>query len=115
MKKLILVVSHAFALGLRFALGIYALPILIAPSAPTSSQAASEASGAMYTGRFRRDLKDSDLLHWGEGTLSTIVCHGDVCDRKVVSRNGVSRPQSRDAAAPGGCSIGSFSTLAIAA
>jgi hypothetical protein len=70
MKKLLLVVSHAFALGLGFALGIYALPILIAPSAPTASQAASEASGAMYTGRFRRDLKDSDLLHWGEGTLS---------------------------------------------
>ena len=71
MKKLLfLFASHAFALGLGFALGIYALPILTAPSAPTSSEATSAASQATYTGRFRRDLKDSDLLHWGEGTLS---------------------------------------------
>jgi hypothetical protein len=71
MKKLLfLIASHAFALGLGFALGIYALPILTAPSAPTSSEAASAASQATYTGHFRRDLKDSDLLHWGEGTLS---------------------------------------------
>jgi hypothetical protein len=69
-KLLLLIVSHAFALGLGFALGIYALPILTAPPAPSASQAASEASQATYTGRFRRDLKDSDLLHWGEGTLS---------------------------------------------
>lgn len=71
MKKLLfLIASHAFALGLGFALGIYALPILTAPSAPTSSEAAAAASQATYTGHFRRDLKDSDLLHWGEGTLS---------------------------------------------
>ena len=71
MKKLLfLIASHAFAFGLGFALGIYVLPILTAPSAPTSSEAASAASQAIYTGHFRRDLKDSDLLHWGEGTLS---------------------------------------------
>jgi len=71
MKKLVLLVtSHVLALCLGFALGIYALPILTAPSAPTTSEAASAASQATYTGQFRRDLKDSDLLHWGEGTLS---------------------------------------------
>ena len=71
MKKLLfLIASHALAVGLGFALGIYALPILTAPSAPTASEAASAASQAAYTGEFRRDLKDSDLLHWGEGTLS---------------------------------------------
>jgi hypothetical protein len=30
--------------------------------------AASE--GAKFTGEFRRDLKDSDFLHWGEGKLA---------------------------------------------
>lgn len=71
MKKfLILAASHAAALGLGFALGIYVLPILIAPAAPTSAEAAAAASGAAYTARVRRDLKGSDLLHWGEGTLS---------------------------------------------
>lgn len=69
-KRLFLVVSHAIALGFGFALGIYALPILTAPSAPTVADAALAANQAVYTGQFRRDLKDSDLLHWGEGTVS---------------------------------------------
>jgi len=30
----------------------------------------SAAKQATYSGQFRRDLKGSDLLHWGEGTLS---------------------------------------------
>jgi len=28
------------------------------------------SSQAKYTAQFRRDLKDSDALHWGEGTVS---------------------------------------------
>lgn len=71
MKKiLLLLTSHVFALAVGFALGIYALPILTAPEGPTDAQASSAASQAVYTGKFRRDLKDSDALHWGEGTLS---------------------------------------------
>ncbi|MDP3288458.1 MAG: hypothetical protein Q8M64_09130, partial [Methyloversatilis sp.] len=66
----LLVASHAAVLGIGFALGIYALPILTAPTPPTAAEAASAAVGAMFTGEFRRDLKDSDLLHWGEGTVS---------------------------------------------
>ena len=71
MKKwLLLAVSHAVVLGLGFGLGIYALPILTAPAAPTAAEAASAAGLAVYTGQFRRHLKGSDLLHWGEGTVS---------------------------------------------
>ncbi|MES2283488.1 MAG: DM13 domain-containing protein [Pseudomonadota bacterium] len=71
MKKILLfLTSHVFVLAVGFALGIYALPILTAPDAPTDAQASSAASQAVYTGRFRRDLKDSDALHWGEGTVS---------------------------------------------
>ena len=69
-KLLLLVASHAVVLGIGFALGIYALPILTAPTAPTAAETASAASQAAFTGAFRRDLKDSDLLHWGEGTVS---------------------------------------------
>lgn len=69
-KTLLLLTSHVFALAVGFALGIYALPILTAPEAPTDAQASSAASQAVYTGQFRRDLKDSDALHWGEGTVS---------------------------------------------
>jgi hypothetical protein len=70
MKKLLLVVSHLVAAALGFALGIYALPILIAPPAPSSADVAAQAASARYAGKFRRDLKDSDALHWGEGTVS---------------------------------------------
>lgn len=69
-KKLLLLVSHLLALGLGFALGVYFLPVLIAPPAPTAAEVSAQASAAAYQGRFRRDLKDSDALHWGEGTVS---------------------------------------------
>ena len=70
MKRLLLIASHVLAAAAGFALGIYALPILTAPAAPSAAEVASQSSQASYTGQFRRDLKDSDLLHWGEGTVS---------------------------------------------
>jgi len=69
MKKVLLVGSHIVMLGVGFALGIYVLPIITAPAAPTSTEAATAASRATHTGRFRRDLEGSDLLHWGEGSV----------------------------------------------
>ena len=71
MKRfLILAISHAAALGAGFALGIYALPILTAPPAPSAGEVGAAAGRAQFKGEFRRDLKDSDFLHWGEGTVS---------------------------------------------
>jgi hypothetical protein len=81
MKKLaVLTASHIFALAVGFALGVYLLPILVAPDAPSAAQIRSVAGEAEYTGHFRRDLKGSDPLHWGEGTVSV--------GRKAVSFNG---------------------------
>jgi hypothetical protein len=70
MKKLLLLVSHAAALASGFAAGVYALPILIAPPAPSAAEVGAQAGAATWTAQFRRDLKDSDALHWGEGTVS---------------------------------------------
>ncbi|MEJ2176047.1 MAG: DM13 domain-containing protein [bacterium] len=71
MKRiLVLVVSHASLAALGFAAGIYLLPILTAPRAPSAAELAASAGDATYSGRFRRDLKDSDFLHWGEGTVT---------------------------------------------
>ncbi len=71
MKRLVLLAAtHAAALGAGFALGIYALPILTAPEAPSASAVTAAAGGAEFKGEFRRDLKDSDFLHWGEGTVT---------------------------------------------
>ena len=68
-NRLLLIVSHLVALLVGFAAGIYALPILIAPAAPTATEVEAMATAASYTAEFRRDLADSDALHWGEGTV----------------------------------------------
>lgn len=52
-----------------FALGIYLLPILTAAESPDLETLRTIANSARFTGEFRRDLEDSDPLHWGEGTL----------------------------------------------
>ena len=76
MKKLLLLgCSHLLALAAGFAGGIYALPILTAPPAPSAAEVKAQAGPAQFTGQFRRDLKDSDLLHWGEGTVSVGRTH----------------------------------------
>lgn len=69
-QRALLLASHlAFAVA-GFVAGIYALPILIAPLAPTLEEAKASMSQVLYTGQFKRELKDSDWLHWGEGTVS---------------------------------------------
>jgi hypothetical protein len=69
MKKLILLASHLLAIALGFAVGVYALPILIAPPAPSDGDLAVHAATAAFKGEFRRNLADSDALHWGEGSI----------------------------------------------
>lgn len=79
-KALLLLASH-FAVALAgFAAGIYLLPILTAPSAPGAAEVGAASARAEFTGRFRRDLADSDIFHWGEGTVYV--------SRKAVSLKG---------------------------
>jgi hypothetical protein len=69
MKWLIRIGTHLAAGAIGFALGIYLLPILIAPEAPGAQEVRLAANDSRFTAEFRRDLEDSDALHWGEGTL----------------------------------------------
>lgn len=69
MKRPLLLATHVLAIALGFAGGVYLTPILIAPDAPTAEQLRQQVGEVMFTGQFRRDLTDSDALHWGEGTL----------------------------------------------
>ena len=69
-KLLLLLVSHAATAAIGFALGVYLLPILIAPAAPSDAAVQAQAAEASFRGSFRRDLKGSDALHWGEGTVT---------------------------------------------
>lgn len=66
----LLIATHCAVGVLGFGAGIYALPILTAPPAPSESEISTMSSNAKYVASFRRDLKDSDAFHWGEGTVS---------------------------------------------
>ena len=70
MKKLFFLISHTTMLAVGFALGVYFLPILTAPKGPDSATLEASIKEAMYTATFTRDLKGSDFLHWGEGSVS---------------------------------------------
>ena len=71
MKKVIILgVTHSIVALIGFGAGIYALPILTAPPAPDATEIGAATQGAQYLTEFRRDLKDSDALHWGEGMVS---------------------------------------------
>jgi len=69
-RILILFATHLLALGLGFGLGIYLLPILIAPDDPPVTQVQAAMNDATYRTTFRRDLKGSDAVHWAEGKVS---------------------------------------------
>ena len=81
-KLLLLVLSHFMVAVLGFAAGIYALPILIAPDAPSSASIDQAAAQAEFTGEFNRELAGSDRLHWGEGIVAvgskTISLKGEI-------------------------------------
>jgi len=68
-KVLLLITSHLAVAVIGFGIGIYVLPILTAPPAPAASEVREAAADTQYSGQFRRDLKDSDAAHWGDGTV----------------------------------------------
>jgi hypothetical protein len=69
-RKLLLAVTHLLALAAGFGLGVYSLPLLIAPDGPSAADIKALAADAKFSGTFRRDLPGSDFLHWGEGTVT---------------------------------------------
>ena len=70
LRWIVLTGTHTLTLAIGFALGIYLLPILVAPPSPDQAMLNQSAQSARYQGEFKRDLKGSDFLHWGEGTVS---------------------------------------------
>lgn len=77
MRWIVLSATHVFVLIVGFALGVYLLPILTAPKSLDREMLATTAQDALFKANFNRDLKGSDFLHWGEGSVS-------VTARKIV-------------------------------
>ncbi|MDX2204255.1 MAG: DM13 domain-containing protein [Hyphomicrobiaceae bacterium] len=69
LRWIVLLATHVATLAVGFALGVYLLPILAAPPGPDRAALQATASTALYKGRFDRNLKGSDFLHWGEGEV----------------------------------------------
>ncbi len=69
-RVLLLAFTHAATLAAGVALGIYLLPILAAPPAPSASEVQAAAAASSYHGEFIRKLKGSDSFHWGEGRVA---------------------------------------------
>ena len=83
MNKLVMTATHLGAVLVGFALGIYFLPILIAPDTPDiEAVEAAQTSSPRFEARFDRDRKDSDAFHWAEGIVKvfddTIVFDGEM-------------------------------------
>ncbi len=71
MKRLLILAStHLLVLAAGVVLGIYLLPILTAPPAPSTAEVRAASASASFRGEFKRELKGSDALHWGEGAIA---------------------------------------------
>jgi hypothetical protein len=71
MRILLLSLSYLVVFTMGFGLGVYLLPILSAPPAPTAAEVqAAAARDRMFSGTFRPDLKGSDLFHRGQGEVT---------------------------------------------
>lgn len=72
MKKnliIVLLCSHLLIGAAGFGLGIYLLPIIIAPVSPSMMEVNEISMKADFSATFSRDLIDSDAFHWGEGKV----------------------------------------------
>lgn len=70
MKLLGFLITHAIALVLGVALGIYLLPILTEPEGPSASEVSASSQQALYKTQFHKNVAGSNMIHWGEGTVS---------------------------------------------
>jgi hypothetical protein len=82
-KKIVLLLSSyiiVFVLG--FGLGIYLLPILTSPKSVNIDKIIKLEKNTLYKTVFVRDLKGSDLFHWGEADVSVskneIIVNGSI-------------------------------------
>ncbi len=69
-RMLLLAFTHIVCLVVGFAAGIYLLPILTAPEAPSVAVIEDSKKTTRFQGQFSKDREDSDKFHWGEGQFS---------------------------------------------
>ena len=68
-RWIVRLITHATAALIGFAAGVYLLPVLTAPPAPSERAVQAVSVEASFSDTFQRDLEGSGWLHWGEGTV----------------------------------------------
>lgn len=68
-KNAILAVTHCLFGVIGFAIGIYMLPILIAPAAPDSATVMRHLNTSSFETDLTKEREGSDTFHWGQGTI----------------------------------------------
>lgn len=69
-NKFILTLTHFISLLFGFALGLYFLPILVAPKSSSLADIEFNEKESLFQADFIRDLDGSDFLHWGDARVS---------------------------------------------
>ena len=72
LTRVTLLFTHTAAVAIGFAIGIYALPILIAPPSPSNEAVEAMSTRARYSAEFSRNLAGSDAFHWGEDYITLV-------------------------------------------
>ena len=89
-QAILLVVSHVCVLAAGFALGVYALPILTAPTAPTLAETSLAASQSIYKGNFGENAhmrhNEKDCLIESQIEDAQPQLYGRLCRITVVGR-----------------------------
>ena len=68
--KFIQIFTHTISLSIGCMIGIYLLPIMIAPEKPSINEFQKVINSAQFDAVFVKDLKESDILHWAKGQIS---------------------------------------------
>ena len=64
------VLTHSITLCIGFIIGIYSLPIMVAPDKPSNDEFIEAINGAQFDAVFVKDLQGSNILHWAKGQIS---------------------------------------------
>ena len=64
------VLTHSISLSIGFIIGIYSLPIMIAPDKPSNDKFQKVVNAAQFDAVFVKDLLGSNILHWAKGQIS---------------------------------------------
>ncbi len=77
------VLTHSITLCIGFIIGIYSLPIMVAPDRPSNDEFLEAINGAQFDAVFVKDLQGSDILHWAKGQIS-------LSNKKIAFRGKIS-------------------------